>query len=105
MMYLLASLLGTASLCVSRYYRWLRQCEGSSIVVIVTPLQSLMVDQHDPFSRVGLRVKFVRSCQDDQDALIRVRQGQAPLVYISPKQLLYSIGVNRPDLGGTVPLF
>ena len=25
-------------------YDWLRQCEGSSIVVIVTPLQSLMVD-------------------------------------------------------------
>ena len=69
-------------------YDWLRQCEGSSIVVIMTPLQSLMVDQHDRFSRVGLRVEFVGSCQDDQDALIRVREGQAQLVYISSEQLL-----------------
>ena len=40
-------------------YDRLRQRERSSIVVCVTPLQSLMVDQCERFSQVGLRVEFV----------------------------------------------
>ena len=57
----------------------LRQSEGNvtSIVVCVTPLQSLMVNQYERFSQVGLRVEFVGGCQEDDDTLIRVRDGQA----------------------------
>ena len=63
----------------------------SSIVICVTPLQSLMMDQHERFSRVGLRVEVVGGCQDDEDALIRVRNGEAQLIYISPELLLTNL--------------
>ena len=50
-----------------------------------------MADQYERFSRVGLRVEFVVSCQDDYDSLLRVRDGRAQLVYISPEQLLRNL--------------
>ena len=50
-----------------------------------------MVDQCNLFSWVGLRVEFVRSCQDDHDALVQVHDGEAQLVYISPEQLLVNL--------------
>ena len=43
-------------------YDRLRQSEGSVsfIVVCVTPRQSLMVNQYERFSQVGLRVEFAK---------------------------------------------
>ena len=49
------------------------------------------MDQHERFSRVGLRVEVVGGCQDDEDALIRVRNGEAQLIYISPELLLTNL--------------
>ena len=51
-----------------------------SIVLCVTPLQSLMMDLHERFSRVGLQVEFLGGCQDGEDALIRSAQ---PLLHLT----------------------
>ena len=76
-------------------YDRLRQSEGNvtSIVVCVTPLQSLMVNQYERFSQVGLRVEFVGGCQEDDDTLIRVRDGQATHARINWGEPLLTVRV------------
>ena len=61
--------------------------EGS-IVVVVTPLTALMLDQKERFSRTGLRVEFVGSAQDNERAIEEVLNGTVQLVYISPESIL-----------------
>lgn len=65
---------------------------SDSIVVVVTPLVSLMFDQKEKFSRKGITVEFVGEAQDDEQAVLSVLKGKIQLVYISPESLL---GNNR----------
>ena len=65
-------------------------CKGctGSIVVVITPLIVLMVDQKKNFVPTGLSVEFVGEAQDDDAAIRRVLKGNVQLVYISPENIL-----------------
>lgn len=62
-------------------------CKGS-IVVVVSPLTALMVDQKQKFLLRGISVEFVGQCQSDEAAVLSVIKGEIQLVYISPESLL-----------------
>ena len=59
-----------------------------TIVVVITPLISLMIDQQEKFSKKGISVEFVGGAQDRTAAVTAVLKGQIQLVYISPENLL-----------------
>ena len=65
----------------------LRKKTGS-IVICVSPLTSLMMDQRQKFSRYGLATEFVGEAQQDLYAIARVKEGKIQLLYISPESLL-----------------
>ena len=65
----------------------LGKCD-SSIVVCITPLTSIMLDQHSKFSLKGLKTDFVGEAQSDPMAEHRVCTGASQLVFISPESLL-----------------
>ena len=60
---------------------------GRSIVVCVTPLSTLMIDQKARLSRV-VDVEFVGQEQEDPEAIDRVIREQHQLVFISPEKLI-----------------
>ena len=62
-----------------------------SIVIVLTPLISLMIDQKDKFIKRGIRAEFVGQAQDDEAAIAAVIKGDIQLVYISPENLLCNI--------------
>ncbi|MCD7755421.1 MAG: RecQ family ATP-dependent DNA helicase [Firmicutes bacterium] len=61
------------------------------LTVVISPLQSLMKDQVDNLNRLGITeavtVNGLLSPIERADALRRVRDGSAALLYISPEQL------------------
>ena len=60
---------------------------GRSIVVCVTPLSTLMIDQKARLSRV-VDVEFVGQEQEDPEAIDREIWEQHQLVFISPEKLI-----------------
>ena len=62
--------------------------EPQSIVLVVSPLTSLMLDQRAKFSPRGLRVEFVRELQSDPQVLQNIQAGKFQLVFVSPESLL-----------------
>lgn len=62
-------------------------CSGS-IVVCVSPLISLMMDQKSKLVPRGLTCEFVGEAQDDEEAVKRVLAGRVQLVFISPENLI-----------------
>ena len=68
-------------------YDALRATTGS-IVLCVSPLTSLMLDQRNKFVPRGLSVEFIGEAQDDPTALRSVENGEVQLVYTSPECLL-----------------
>lgn len=58
------------------------------MVVVVSPLTSLMLDQRQRFTPTGLSVDFVGEAQTDNDVRSRVVNGDVQLVYISPESIL-----------------
>ena len=62
-----------------------------SIVIVLTPLISLMIDQKDKFIKKGIRAKFVGQAQEDKEAVAAVIRGDNQLVYISTENLLCSL--------------
>ena len=59
-----------------------------SIVLCVSPLTSLMLDQCSKFSSKGLSVDFVGEAQESSEALNEVKKGRIQLVYTSPESLI-----------------
>ena len=59
-----------------------------SIVVCVSPLTSLMMEQAAKFKIQGILSEFVGELQQDVDAMIQVKNGMIQLLYISPESLL-----------------
>lgn len=59
-----------------------------SIVICISPLTSIMMDQREKYADKGLRTEFVGQAQEDEMATRRVVTGQVQLVYISPEALL-----------------
>ena len=62
-------------------------CEGS-IVVCISPLTSIMMDQREKFVLKGISAEFIGEAQDDEDAVKRVVQGSVQLVFITPESLI-----------------
>ena len=69
-------------------YTFISEGIQGSIVVVVTPLISLMIDQKGKFLQRGLKVEFVGEAQTDEIATMDVLNGNIQLVYISPESLL-----------------
>ena len=62
--------------------------EHPSIVVVVSLLLSLMKDQVSIFSSRGLNCEFVGTYQTDANAVLKVKNGDCQLIYISPESML-----------------
>ena len=80
---------GKSMCCVCLPYAFdnMRGKEGS-IVICVSPLTSLMVDQRAKFVPRGMSAQFVGEAQCDPQAVESVREGKAQLLFISPESLL-----------------
>ena len=74
---------------------------SGSIVVCVSPLQSLMMDQHTKFALRGLQVEIVGEAQTDPTAKDRVIRGEVQFVFITPESVI-SIRVYRNMLVSAV---
>ena len=59
-----------------------------TIVVCVSHLTSIMMDQQQKFSLRGIRAEFVGEAQTDASVIQRVLQGNLDLLYISPENIL-----------------
>ena len=59
-----------------------------SIVIVISPLTSIMMDQTAKFSPWGLVTDFVGEAQVDSEATKRVLNGLAQLVFISPENII-----------------
>ena len=53
------------TLCASRWCLMCLIAKAGSIVICVSPLTSLMLDQQQNFSRYGLATEFVGEAQED----------------------------------------
>ena len=64
------------------------QIPSSCIVVVVSPLTALMVDQVAMFKNRGLKAAFVGREQTDESIRQQVEKGVFSLVFMSPESLL-----------------
>ena len=62
--------------------------EGSSVVVVVSPLVSLMKDQVSSYSKRGIRCAFIGDESGDEAVKQAVIRGSCQVVYASPESLL-----------------
>lgn len=69
-------------------YDVLRHRSDTSIVICISPLTSLMMEQSAKYSVQGVTSAFVGELQEDLDTLQDVRTGMIQLLYISPESLL-----------------
>ena len=64
--------------------------ETGSIVVCISPLTTIMMDQKAKFEQMGICAEFVGEAQDSKEAKVRVIAGEIQLIFISPESLLNS---------------
>ena len=62
----------------------------TSIVVCISPLTAIMLEQQQKFLQKGIKAEFVGKAQFDNAVVKRVLQGDLQLLYISPENLLNS---------------
>ena len=62
-----------------------------SIVLCISPLTSLMLEQREKYSTKGICCEFVGELQQDIEAITSVRKGLAQLLFISPESLLSNL--------------
>ena len=60
----------------------------ASIVVCISPLTSLMMEQRTRFSHRGLSVEFLGELQTDPLSMRNVEEGEVQLLYVSPECIL-----------------
>ena len=63
------------------------ELQSQSIVVVVSPLLSLMKDQVSCFNSRGLNCEFVSIEQTDANTVARVDNGECQLLYISRESM------------------
>ena len=61
---------------------------NGSIVVVISPLISLMMDQKQKFQGKGISIEFVGEVQDNDSAVRAVISGKIQILFISPESLL-----------------
>ena len=59
-----------------------------SLLVCISPLTAIMMDQKVKFSTYGLTAEFVGEAQTDVAASERVIKGKVQLIYISPENII-----------------
>ena len=69
-----------------------------SVVVCVSPLAALMLDQVASFSKRGLLTAHVGKNQTDLQVNNDIEEGKYQLVYMSPESLLLNLTWNQTDL-------
>ena len=62
--------------------------QKGSVVICVSPLVSLMMDQKSKFVPMGITTEFVGEDQLDSKTIEMVLRGDIQLVYISPESLI-----------------
>ena len=61
---------------------------GNAIVVCISPLTAIMIEQQRKFLERGIRAEFVETAQLDTAVVKKVLEGDLQLLYISPENLL-----------------
>ena len=61
---------------------------SGSIVVCISPLTSLMMEQRAKYTAKGLCSEFVGELQQDVESMVNIRKGLVQLLFISPESLL-----------------
>ena len=69
---------------VRQHIHILRAGTSGSIVLCISPLTALMMDQQSKFALMGISTEYVAE-HSNPDSVKRVLNGQAQLVYISPE--------------------
>ena len=59
-----------------------------SIVICITPLIAIMMEQKDKFTAMGISAEYVGESQTDHAARTRVVCGEVDLVFISPESII-----------------
>ena len=67
--------------------------KSGSIVVCISPLTSLMMDQCKKFNSKGLQAEFIQAefigeAQTDKGIIQNVIEGKVPLVFITPENIV-----------------
>ena len=62
--------------------------QSGSIVLCISPLTALMMEQRTKFSAMGLRCEFVGELQQDVQSISDVRNGIVQLLFVSPESIL-----------------
>lgn len=74
--------------CLPIVFDILRDAPETSIVIVVSPLKALMLDQVEAFTRKGMRAVYVGAEDEKHDSDEKVRQGGFSLVFMSPEALV-----------------
>ena len=61
---------------------------SGSIVVCISPLTSIMMDQQAKFTPRGLKAEFVGKAQTDVEVVKKVLHGDVQLLFISPESII-----------------
>ena len=69
-------------------FDFLHGARDRSIVVCVSPLTSLMMDQRAKYAPRGLAIEMIGETQQDVDVMQRVQDGKYQLVYVSPEAII-----------------
>ena len=64
--------------------------DTQSVIVVITPLVSLMVDQVERMQSLQIKAAFVGEAQKDKAIIDGVTQGQYHIVYMSPEAAIDS---------------
>ena len=62
--------------------------DGTSIVICISPLTAIMMEQRNKYVHSGISAEFIGEMQQDLDSMELVREGKVQLVYISPESLV-----------------
>ena len=61
---------------------------AGSIVVCISPLTTLMIDQQAKFTVMGLSTEIVGEAQENREVISKVLNGDVQIVFISPESLI-----------------
>ena len=62
---------------------------SGSIVVCISPLTSLMMDQRAKYHAIGLNAEFAGEAQTDPATKDKVLKGEVQLIFITPEGIIY----------------
>ena len=60
----------------------------ASIVLGVSPLTSLMIEQRQKYHEMGISIEIVSEAHEDMSVFSRIEMGSYQLVYMSPESLM-----------------